>query len=172
MSGSRRNSSRGNSLVEFTLVGIPLIFLLISIFEVSRGMWQYHTLAYAVKAGARYAIVHGQDCDIAPNDCTVSISQIAGVIRTAGIGLPANSVTVTFTDSSGTATSCALTDCIAIHTTGHWPPDGSNAPGRIVRITGNFPFRSVITMFWPGAGRASASGTFVLSATARESIQF
>ncbi len=168
----RKRRSRGNALVEFTLVGIPLIFGLISIFELARGMWQYHTLAYAVKAGARYAIVHGQDCTILPNDCAVSISQVAGIIRDNGIGLPASAVTVSFTDSNGGVTTCTLSDCIANNTTGHWPPDGANAPGRILKISGKFPFRSAIAMFWPGAGRATAAGTYVLTATARESIQF
>ena len=41
-----RNRERGTTLLEFTLVGIPLIFLLISTVEISRGMWQYHTLAH------------------------------------------------------------------------------------------------------------------------------
>ena len=39
-----RSRCGGQSLVEFTLVGIPLIFVLISVFEISRGMWMYHTL--------------------------------------------------------------------------------------------------------------------------------
>ncbi len=169
---ARRTRRRGNALVEFTLVGVPLIFILISTVEVARGMWQYHTLAYAVKAGARYAVVHGQDCTIAPNSCTVSISQIATVIRNAGVGMPAESLTMTFTPWTGAATTCALNDCIATYTSGYWPPAGANAPGRNVRISATYPFRSIITMFWPGAGQASAMGVFTLSAAARESIQF
>ena len=52
---------RGNSMIEFTLVGIPLMFVLISIVELSRGMWIYHTLAHAVKEGTRYTAVRGQN---------------------------------------------------------------------------------------------------------------
>src|SRR5215212_5363994 len=89
----RRYLTGGNSLVEFTLVGIPLIFILIATFELSRGMWSYHTLAYAVKSGARYTIVHGQNCAIAPNACTVTIGQIAATIKSAGVGLPPDVVT-------------------------------------------------------------------------------
>ena len=88
MSNKRRTQTRGNSLLEFTLVGIPLICVLITTFEMCRGMWSYQTLAYAVKAGVRYSVVHGQDCATAPNACTVTISQIAGIIRSAGVGLP------------------------------------------------------------------------------------
>ena len=53
---------RGQSLIEFTFVGIPVIFTLICIFEISRGMWIYGTLNHAVKEGVRYAIVHGINC--------------------------------------------------------------------------------------------------------------
>ena len=51
----------GNATIEFTLVEIPLLCVLISTFEMARGMWLYHTLAYAVKEGARYAAVRGQN---------------------------------------------------------------------------------------------------------------
>src|SRR5215831_11346653 len=44
----RRQFQRGATTVEMTLVGIPLMFVLVSIFEMSRGMWVYHTVANAV----------------------------------------------------------------------------------------------------------------------------
>lgn len=66
---SRGGRRGGNAMIEFVLVGIPLIFVLISIFEMARGMWLYHTLAYSVKEGVRYTIVHGQNCATAPNSC-------------------------------------------------------------------------------------------------------
>jgi len=148
------------------------MFLLISIFEVSRGMWQYHSLAYAVKAGARYAVVHGQDCTVSPNNCTVNISQIATVIRRAGVGLDPNRLSVKFTTPAGVATTCTLNNCIANYTSGYWPPSGANSPGRNLKISGTYPFQSAIMMFWPGAGRASAAGLYTFSAVSRESIQF
>ena len=51
ISSRRRKSQRGGSLIEFTFVGIPLMFVLISIFEASRGMWTYNLLAHAIKEG-------------------------------------------------------------------------------------------------------------------------
>ena len=56
-----RTTLRGNATIEFTLVGIPLVFVLISTIEMARGMWIYHTLAYAVKEGTRYAVARGQN---------------------------------------------------------------------------------------------------------------
>src|SRR4051794_18293265 len=70
-------SRRGNSMVEFTLVGIPLIFALISIFELARGMWIYHTMAYAIKDTTRYVAVHGQLCRNVNIGCAVTMDNIS-----------------------------------------------------------------------------------------------
>src|SRR4051812_36013396 len=110
MNKSSRNRERrlGQTLVEFTFVGIPIIFILISIFEVSRGMWIYHTLAYSVKVGIRYASVHGINCVNTTrnqNACRVNMgpasapsagtqASIAYVIRQAAVGLDPKKTTV------------------------------------------------------------------------------
>src|SRR4051812_12070981 len=100
---SGHSRRRGQSLIEFTFVGIPIMFVLISVFEVSRGMWIYHTLAHAVREGVRYASVHGYNCTQNGNTCAVNMgpvsntctgssdAPIAEVIRCAAVGLdPAN----------------------------------------------------------------------------------
>ena len=38
--------------MEFTLAGIPVIFLIYSTIQLSTAMWNYHTLAHAVNEGA------------------------------------------------------------------------------------------------------------------------
>jgi hypothetical protein len=159
-------------MIEFVLVGIPLIFIIISTFEISRGMWMYHTLAAGVKEGTRYAVVHGQNCSLPPNSCSVTISQIATKIKTAGTGLPADSVTLTFDDAGGNSQSCLLSTCISSFNTAMWPISTENAPGLKIRITGIYKFRSAIAMLWPGAGGAFSMGTINLPASSRESIQF
>src|SRR5688572_22698423 len=95
-----KNSRRGSSLIEFTMVGIPLMFTLIGIFELSRAMWVYTTVAHAVREGNRFAIVHGKDCAAHPQ-CARSISQVATVIRDNGVGLMPNELlNVTFISST------------------------------------------------------------------------
>lgn len=83
-----------------TFVGIPLILTLVSIFEISRGMWIYSTLAYAVKDGVRYASVHGVNCINNPpgvtNSCEIHISDVAATIQNAGVGLDPATTVVTF----------------------------------------------------------------------------
>jgi Flp pilus assembly protein TadG len=172
MSTSRRRRTAGAGILEFTLVGIPLIFVLISTFEMARGMWMYHTLAAGIKAGVRYAGVHGQNCGVPPNTCTVTISQIATKIQTAGPGLSSD-VTLAFTDNSGSTTTCALATCISSYTTAAWPVSTQNAPGLKIKIKGIYAWRSALAMFWPGAGGAwGPSGIVNLSAVSKDNIQF
>ena len=166
----RTRGRRGSSILEFVLVGIPVIFVLISLFEISRGMWTYHTLAYAAREGVRYASVHGKGC-ASPNTCQVTIGQITSKIQAAGVGLPPGTTTVTFTPSSGTASSDTMTNQLASSTI--WPPSGANAPGQDVKIKVTYPFRTILAIFWVGAGRPlNDSGTFNLAASSTEPIQF
>jgi Flp pilus assembly protein TadG len=165
------NRRRGQSLVEFTLVGIPIIFVLISTFEISRGMWIYHTLAYSVKVGVRYASVHGINCVNGggnPNDCLITIAQVAQRIQLNGVGLDPTKTSLTF--SPGGAT-CTLTACAANNT--QWPtPDGVvNAVGQPIRIDIRTQFTSALAMLWPGANPVSfAAGS--LGASSQDHIQY
>jgi Flp pilus assembly protein TadG len=171
IANSRRNRTRrGSSILEFVLVGIPIIFVLISLFEISRGMWTYHTMAYAVREGVRYATVHGKGC-ASPNTCQVTIGQITSVIKAAGVGLPPSTTTITLTPASGSASSDTMTNQLASTTV--WPPSGANTPGQDVKIKVSYPFRTILAIFWVGAGRPlNDSGTFNLGASSTEPIKF
>jgi Flp pilus assembly protein TadG len=161
---------RGSTMLEFVLVGIPMIFIFISIFEIARGMWTYHTLAYAVREGARYAAMHGSGC-ASPNTCQVTIGQITGVIKSAGVGLDANSVIATFTPASGSASSDTIKNQLSNSTV--WPPSGANAAGQYVTVSLKYPFRTFLAIFWAGDGAPlNDSGLFYLPATSTERIQF
>jgi len=180
MSRSRRRR-RGNSLIEFTLVGIPVIFLLISVFEVSRGMWMYHTLASAIREGTRYAIAHGNSCNIYPNRCASRIRDIAARIRDRAVGIPpAQMRNVRFISATRTISCETLASCLDGTVSGavYWP---AGAPGSTIDMGGNrrvaieitaeYRFQSMIAMFWPGS-RGINFGSFLLPASSRELIQY
>lgn len=167
---TRRKRQGGNALIEFTLVGIPLIFVLISIFEISRGMWIYHTLEYAVTEGTRFSIVHGANCWVSPNTCGQTIGQTAGIIQYAGVGLLPDQLTLTFTANTGVTATCLLKDCLS--NGAQWPPTNGNLQGMDITISASYPFSSAIAMFWPGAGAGLVFPTINLPATSTERIQF
>ena len=169
MIAKSRRKRRGSAMVEFVLAGIPVIFILISIFELSRGMWTYHTMAYAVREGVRYAAVHGKGC-ASPNTCQVTIGQITTVIKAAGAGLPPSTTVVTFTPASGSASSATMTSQLTSTTV--WPPSAANAPGQNIKIKVSYPFRTFLAVFWTGAGGVNDSGVFNLGASSSAPIQF
>jgi Flp pilus assembly protein TadG len=169
MTGRRRRQA-GSTALEFVLVGIAMIFMLICLFEISRGLWAYHTLAYAVREGTRYASMHGKDCAQSPNSCTVTIGNIITYMKSAGGGFDPDNTTLTFTPQSGTATSDTLTN-LASSTT-RFPPSGASAQGNTVQISSQYKFRTVLAMLWFGGSPINDSRTFYLSASSKELIQF
>ena len=177
---ARGSRSRGATMIEFVLVGIPMMFMLICIFEISRGMWVYSTEAFAVKEGVRFAIVHGTDCVGPPqnpnnpntNYCPATVGDVAWVIWQAGVGLDLATTKVVFTAADGSVITCAtLTACLT--NANNWPPQTTvgNAVGEPVRIDISTPFYSALGMFWPGSkGALFAPVTFGASST--DYIQF
>jgi Flp pilus assembly protein TadG len=118
-------STRGGSTLEFTLCAIPLIFVLISLVSMSLAMWNYHTLAEAVKATARAASVHGAGC--VGKSCAWTAGTAAGLLATVAIGIPAGSLNVTFTAAGGTVLCSPLTSCANNMTA--WPTSSASAAG-------------------------------------------
>ena len=164
-----RSQQRGSAILEFTLVAIPLIFILVSVAELGRGMWMYHTLAYAVKEGSRYAIVHGQNCAAASATCADTVQAVAQTVEKAGIGLDPAQVQISLVSASATQTCNPLKTCLTNNA--QWPPYPDNAVGLPVTISGSVPFRSAISMFWPGHGSASTAPVN-FGASSQEEIRF
>jgi Flp pilus assembly protein TadG len=93
--GTSRERTRGQALVEFTLVA-PLLFLLIlGTIEAGRFIFFYEVLNNATREGARYAIVHGADstCPSGPppygttNNCDPAGANIKAATADAALDL-------------------------------------------------------------------------------------
>lgn len=172
---TRRQKSRGSTMVEMTMVGIPIIFALISIFEISRGMWVYETMAYSVKQGIRYTSVHGENCrslDNVVNSCNQTANQIIlNAIQPAAVGVDPASTNVTFYSADGGILNCPLTGTGSGGCGLLWPPAAVNVTGMWIQITMQSPFRSAIAMLWPGSAPTSAGATQFV-ASSKDIIQF
>jgi Flp pilus assembly protein TadG len=169
MKRCRLGGRRGNAIIEFTLVCIPLIFMLISIVELSRGMWIYSTVAFSLRKATRYAAVHGSGCAAASSSCPVTVGAVAQLILSNATGLSSSQFNVVL-QTTNTSRSCTpLNSCLSDTTA--WPPSSDNSVGSDVTISGSYPFRSAIAMFWPGAGSVHAA-TVNLAAKSQEEIVF
>jgi len=94
-----RHRSRGQALVEFTLVAPMLFLLILGTIEAGRFIFFYEVMNNATREGARYAIVHGADstcpsgppppgdvnnCDLAGNNVKSAVADAA--LELAGVG--------------------------------------------------------------------------------------
>lgn len=180
--GNNRRRQRGTALVEFALVGIPFIFLWISVAEIARGMWQYHTIQYATKMANGYAASHGATC-ASPNSCAVNVSNVVGVFENYAIGIPMSAVTLTLSSSTaGNSITCnPVSTCSTSGSwSSQWPPssNGDNAVGKPIQIKAIYSFTTALAMFFPGAGQpmqfsgTGTAGQFYLPGYSYELIQF
>ena len=112
MRRKRSGEHGGSTFLEFVLVGVPVIFVMFSTFEMARGMWSYHSLAYAVREGTRYAIVHGASCSTDPQflyrDNRARLPAKSRRRRRAGRIV----LNLTFTPNAGTPVTCTMNSCL------------------------------------------------------------
>lgn len=129
-----RDDDRAQALIEFALV-LP-IFLLIALglIDLSRAVWQENTLAYAAREGTRYAIVHGTGGS--PIVFPGSHQEVKDVVRSAAVGVPNVTVTVTWPDLRG-PTPCYERGCrVQVDATAPFVPLPSQyLTGSIFQIT-------------------------------------
>jgi len=160
-----------------TMIGIPIMFVLLSTFELARGIWTYHTLTYAVKEGTRYTIVRGQDCNNAiavANNCQVTVAQIATQIQNAAIGLDPTLLQVemiSLADDTGMHPLLGGSGPL-LSNSNNFPTGTGAAPAAPITFLAKYPFHSAIVMFWPGANGGFQFGSFSMPASSQERIQF
>jgi Flp pilus assembly protein TadG len=162
----RNSRQRGSAVVEMSLIFLPLMFGVFSVFELGRAMWTYHTLATAVKKGARVAMVHGARCADASSTCPVTVGDLVQTIQQNGVGLDMSALQLTFTAGGQSLTCAPANECSANNTS--WPPSPYNPVGQTVTINGKYGFNTVLKSMWPG----QSTGTFNLAAKSTETIQF
>lgn len=164
----RKRNRAGSTTIEFVLVGIPVIFLIISTFEIARAMWVYQTLSHTAHSVTRHVAVKGAGCG-GTNTCSQTIGYFATDFANISSGMDASQISVTFYSQSTSVTCNPLNTCLTNSTV--WPPTSDNAVGNDVRIAANIPFPNALAMFWPGSGSVPFS-TFRFSAYSRQRILF
>lgn len=128
---SRWRQEEGSAIIEFSLIAIAFIFLLLGVVEMGRMVLVYTTVANAARAGARYAIVHGNDRTGAGADGPSGPTDVAaGQVKT---------VVQNFA-SAGLLTTGNLTITVGY-------PDTTNGPGSRVSVTVSYPYDPLIPYF-------------------------
>ena len=123
--------TRGNTIIEFALSALMLLLLIFGIFEMSRMLLVYNTVANAARAGDRYAIVHGEDS-------AATINQIQTVVRNYLSAAPMSA-------SNATINVCYTGATI----TGGVCSGGSNAKGSTVSVSVTYPYDPFVSYYSP-----------------------
>ena len=125
----RTRQTRGQALVEFSLVA-PLFFLLLfGIIEAGRFVFFHEILANATREGARYAIVNGANVD--PIGCP-SGPPAPGSVPCDTTG--ANVISRVRQSAFGVGNAAAVTPV--------WDPD--NSRGSTVTVSASFTYRPIV----------------------------
>ena len=169
-------SRRGSTMVEFTLLGIPGLFLCMSVLMTGIDMWQFFTLSYSVAQTARFAAVHGATCaQTSPtvNTCTVTRAQVASYFESQALALTPASTVLTLDDGSAPAVTCnPITSCPS--SSSIFPAATYNAVGTNISVKATYPISNPLFMFWPapGAGSGVSAGTYTLGAGSTQEILY
>ena len=163
-------------MVEFTLLGIPGLFLCMSVLMTGIDMWQFFTLSYAVTETARFASVHGATCAQSTptvNTCTVTRAQVAAYFESQALALSPASTVLTLDDGSAPAVTCnPVTSCPS--SSSIFPAATYNSVGTNITVKATYPISNPLFMFWPGpsAGHGVSSGTYTLGAGSTQEILY
>ena len=164
-----QRTRRGSALLEFTLVGIPMLFISMSVMSASLDMWQFHNLAYGTQMTARYIAMHGRSCTQNGNSCTVTVGNIASYFQGQALALDASKVEVKLQSLGETIDCNPLNTCSS--NTAMFPNSADNGVKFDIIVTAVYPVTNPIALFWPGAGSVNPA-TFNLFATSRQMIVF
>jgi Flp pilus assembly protein TadG len=133
-----RAPSRGQALVEFSLVIIPFFFLIMGIFDLGRGIYMMNGTAEAAREIARVTSVHS-GCPINAVTCDLgSSTQTANVVNTQKGLVPG------LTINTATDITCVdINDTVKADNTCRWGVDYVR-----VRVTSSFsPITPIVSMF-------------------------
>ena len=164
-----RSTQRGSAILEFALVAIPVIYLTISVIELSLESWKFHSMAYAIEMAARYACAHGRTCSKNGNTCTIKVKDVANAISAQAPVLDSSLLDISLITNSATTTCNPLNTCFTNST--QFPSSSDNGVGLDIKITATYPMYNPLSILWLGTSGSSGS-YFTLGASTRQTILY
>ena len=166
---TRRQGSRGSTVLEFALAGIPMMMAFIGIVQMGLTMWTYQTLSYATKELNRYIAVHGTHCGSGSNNCKLTVANVATAAEGYAIGLNTSSLNLTLTSPSTSYTCNPVTSCSS--NSNQWPPSTDSTVGTAIQVRMTYQVNPAFTMMWGGA-KAASYGSYTLGAYSKQRVLF
>jgi Flp pilus assembly protein TadG len=178
-----RRREGGNQIVEFTMIGIPLLFILFGVANMSFAMLTLHTIQEACEQGARYVVTHGSTCSSGGNTCGITVGNVASVVAAASAGVNPRQLIVTLTVCAAGVNTCPasggvnqvscspLSSCLSNSTA--WPSSSNNTAGSYdVIVSADCTVASPIFMYWPAGGQTVKTPSSTFHAYSRQLLMF
>jgi len=164
-----KSSRRGSTLIEFSLIGIPLILSSVAVVAVALDMWQFHTLAFGTQTTTRFIAMHGRDCAQNGSTCTLTLDDIETFFASHAIALDPSQAVLTLRSATAVATCNPLKSCAGNMT--QFPSATDNGVNFDITLTATYPVTNPAAMMLPGTSRTGVS-TYNLFAMSRQRITF
>lgn len=160
---------RGSTLIEFTLVGIPLIFIITSAMMVALAMWQFENLEYGSQSTARFVAMHGRLCAQNGTSCTTTVDDVAKFFATQTMALDPSKTQLTLTAATAATVCNPLNTCNG--NLAQFPDSAHNGINFDVTVAATYPVVNPLGIFWPGNSGLGAA-TINLYGQSRQRIVF
>ena len=164
----RIRQSKGSTILEFALAGIPMMLAFISIVQMGLAMWTYTSLSYATELN-RYIAVHGKHCSSGTNNCTLTVGNVATAAESYAIGLSTSTLNLTLTSPSTTHNCNPVSSCTS--NSNPWPPTADTTVGTVIEVRMQYEVNPVLTMVWPGV-KGNSYGSYNLGAYSKQRVLF
>lgn len=165
----RTGKRTGSALLEFSLVGVPLIMISISILQMSIAMWQFYTLQHAIQSSCRYIVTHSRGCTTNGNTCGLTVGNVASMIAGQALALDPGKLNISLVTAAGTQSCNPVNTCNSNGS--QFPSSTANSVDQDVSITATYTVTEPLVLFWPGSALVRGSN-FTLGAKTRQRIAF
>ena len=165
----RRKNSRGSTVVEFSLVGIPMVLTFVGIVAMGLTMWTYETLSYATQELNRYIAVHGTHCGSGTNNCKLTVGNVATAAESFAIGLNTSSLNMTLTSPNGSYTCNPISSCTS--NANAWPPSSDSTVGTAIQVRMSYQVNPAFTMIWADS-KTAMYGSYTLGSYSKQRVLF
>jgi Flp pilus assembly protein TadG len=165
----KRRNSRGSTVLEFTLVGVPMVFVFMGIAAMGFTMWTYQTLAYATKELNRYIAVHGTHCGSGTNSCKLTVGNVATAAESYAIGLSSGTLKLTLTSPSTTYSCSPVSSCTS--NSNPWPPSADSTVGTAIQVRMQYEVNPAFTMMWTDE-KTAMYGSYNIGSYSKQRVLF
>jgi Flp pilus assembly protein TadG len=164
-----RSRERGSTLIEFSLVGVPLMLVACSVMAMALSMWQFHTLEFATQMTTRYIAMHGRTCVQDSSTCIVTVGDIASYFAAHAIALDPAKTNLTLKSATATTNCNPLSSCNG--NASPFPNSNDNGINFDITLTASYSMMNPVAMFRP-SGSAATPSTLKLFAMSRQRILY